>query len=119
VWCVSIKEENQMSLKTRTNIYAEKEVIKTFKEICKREGTNMSSKTEDFWKQYNQAHKPGNPQLKMSNYVANNEPQPMRVLCVFIDGAVTDGRVHCRRAGQWIPGVQCYSCEKNQLRKRK
>lgn len=105
--------------KIRTNIYIQKTIRKEFKEICKREGEAMSVKIEKFMQHYNQAHMLGNPQLTISVYAKPDEPQPMRVLCLFIDGAMTDGKVHCRRAGMWIPGVQCYSCDKNQLRKQK
>lgn len=79
----------------------------------------MSNKIANWIQQYIQTHLPGNPQLTISVYAKPEEPQPMRVLCIFIDGAMTDGRVHCRRAGMWIPGVQCYSCDKNQLRRKK
>jgi len=78
----------------------------------------MSAKIEQFMIQYNQAHAPGNPQLQISVYAKPEEQQPMRVLCLFIKGALTDGRVFCRIAEMWIPGVRCYSCGKNQLRKQ-
>jgi hypothetical protein len=105
--------------KTRTNIYAAKATVKTFKEICKREGVKMSNKLEDFMQHYNQLHSAGNPQLTISVYAKPEEQQPMRVLCLFIDGAISNGQVHCRRASAWIAGVKCYSCEKNLLRKQK
>ncbi|MCW4044235.1 MAG: hypothetical protein NWE94_01810 [Candidatus Bathyarchaeota archaeon] len=104
--------------KTRTNIYIDKATLQTFQEICKREGDKVSRKIEAFMQQHNQAHSLGNPQLKISVYARPEEPQPMRVLCLFLDGAVSDGKVHCKRAGMWIPGVRCYSCDKNQLRKK-
>jgi hypothetical protein len=79
----------------------------------------MSSKLEAFMLHYNQAHSLGNPQLTISVYAKPEEPQPMRVLCLFIDGALSDGHIHCRRRGAWVGGVRCYSCDKNQLRKTK
>jgi len=103
---------------TRTSIYIKKQVINDFKVICTREGEAMSRKLEKYMMQYIQAHSAGNPQLKISLYAQPEEPQPMRVLCSFIDGAVSDGRVHCRRAGMWLPGVRCYSCDRNSLRKK-
>jgi hypothetical protein len=51
-------------------------------------------------------------------YAKPESPQPMRVLCARLDGALSDGRVHCQRAGMWVPGVRCYSCEDNRLRKK-
>ena len=104
--------------KTRTNIYITKAALKKFKVICKREGETMSGKIETFMRNYIQAHSIGNPQLTISAYAKPESPQPMRVLCIFIDGALSDGQVHCKRAGAWIPGVRCYSCEKNLLRKK-
>jgi len=104
--------------KKRTNIYITTSTFKQFKKICRREGVKISGKLEDFMQHYNQAHTPGNPQLTIAVYAKPKEPQPMRVLCLFIDGALSDGQVHCKRAGAWIPGVRCYSCEKNLLRKK-
>lgn len=79
----------------------------------------MSGKLEKFMQYYNQAHMNGNPQLRISVYAKPEEQQPMRVLCPHCDGAVTDGKIHCKKAGMWVPGVRCYSCEKNLLRKHK
>ncbi len=104
--------------KTRTNIYAAKATLKKFKEICKREGVAMSNKIEAFMLHYVQAHSNGNPQLTISAYAKPEEPQPMRVLCLHLDGAVTEGQVHCKKAGMWVPGIRCYSCDKNRLRKK-
>jgi hypothetical protein len=101
--------------KVRTNIYLDERIHAEFKRVCRREGAKMSGKFEDFAKHYVQAHSSGNPQLSIAAYVKPEEPQPMRVLCLFIDGAMSGGRVHCRRAGMWIPGINCYSCEKTCL----
>lgn len=103
--------------KTRTNIYTTKSVLATFKAICRREGTTISGRLEKFMQHYNQAHSNGNPQLRISTYANPEEQQPMRVLCNHIDGAISDGQIHCRQAGCWLPGVRCYSCDKNRLRK--
>jgi hypothetical protein len=105
--------------KIRTNIYTVESVWSAFKKICKREGINPSNKLTAFMQHYVQAHSNGNPQLKISVYAKPEEPQPVRVLCMFIDGALSDGRIHCRKAGMWVPGVRCYSCGKNSLRKQK
>jgi hypothetical protein len=105
--------------KDRTCFNINSAILKQFKEICKREGETMSYKIEKFMQHYNQAHSNGNPQLRISVYAKPEEQQPMRVLCLFIDGALSDGQVHCKRAGAWIAGVKCYSCEKNLLRKQK
>ena len=105
--------------KERTCVNIEVAIWKKFKEICKREGETMSGKLEKFMQQYNQAHSIGNPQLTISAYAKPEEQQPMWVLCVQLDGATTEGQVHCKKAGMWVPGVRCYSCDKNLLRKKK
>lgn len=103
--------------KKRSCIYVTPTTLSLFQNICIREGTNVSLKLEDFMNRYNMAHTPGNPQLTIANYVKPDEPQPMRVLCLYIKGAMTDGRVFCRTSDMWIPGIRCYSCPKNMLRK--
>ncbi|HLE74939.1 MAG TPA: hypothetical protein VI864_02715 [Candidatus Bathyarchaeia archaeon] len=105
-------------MKKRSCVYVLEEVWKEFLRICKREGTNASNKLEGFMQTYNQQHKTGNPQLLITHYVKPEEPQPLRVLCIHCQGALTDGRVFClRRGGMWIPSIQCYSCKNNRLRK--
>lgn len=111
--------------KVRTNCYFTETTLKQFQQICRREGLmqkgkgGVSGKLEEFMKRYNMAHSAGNPQLTIAAYARPETQQPMRVLCLFIDGALSDGQVHCKRAGAWVPGVRCYSCEKNLLRKQK
>lgn len=103
--------------KVRANIYITHSLWNDMKDICRREGVSISGKFEDFLRYYVQAHSPGNPQLKISLYAKPEDPQPMRVLCNFVDGAISNGQIHCRQAGCWLPGVRCYSCDKNRLRK--
>ena len=71
------------------------------------------------FEEYNKRHSVGNPQLLITHYAKPDEPQPMRVLCIYCQGALTEGRVFCQRKGMWIPGVSCYSCKFNRLRKQK
>ena len=106
-------------MKKRSCIYILEEVWNEFLKICKREGENASSKLEAFMQAYNQQHRNGNPQLLMTHYVKPEGPQPLRVLCTYCEGALTDGRIFCERKGMWIPGVSCYSCKNNRLRKLK
>lgn len=105
--------------KVKTCFTIEKAVFKAFKEISIREGAEMNLKVEKFMQQYNLAHGNGNPQLRISTYAKPDEPSPLRVLCDFLNGALSDGMVHCRRRGLWVKGLNCYSCEKNSLRKQK
>ena len=100
-------------------IYISKEVWNEFLGICKREGEKASNKLEAYMQFYNNKHRVGNPQLLIENYVDVDKPKPMRVLCGWLDGAVTGGEVHCRKKQMWISAVQCYSCDQNRLRKQK
>jgi hypothetical protein len=113
-----VKLQASANPKIRTNLYFDEQVLVDFKRICQREGESMSAKLEAFMRHYNTIHRPGNPQLTIEAYAKPEEPQPMRVLCLLINGAMSGGRVHCRRAGRWLPGISCYSCEKNLLRKK-
>jgi len=114
--------EESTSPKIRTNLYFDKRTLTEFKKNCKREGVKMSGKIERFMQQYNLAHSNGNPQLRISAYAKPEEQQPIRAMCNYIHGALSDGRVFCKPLGEsglWIPGVRCYSCAKNKLRNQK
>ena len=113
-----VKMRASANWKVRTNLYFDERVLADFKMICRREGASMSMKLEAFMCHYNTIYRPGNPQLTIEAYAKPEGVQPMRVLCLFIDGAMSDGGVHCRRAGRWLPGVSYYSCKKNLLRKK-
>jgi len=97
-------------------------VLEKFLEIAKREGGSRG-RSRVFVKamaEYNQRHEEGNPNMKITTYMPNAQKSPIRVLCAFINGATSEGRVHCtRHGGSWILGVACYSCQHNQLRKKK
>ncbi|MEM2567388.1 MAG: hypothetical protein QXH20_02810 [Candidatus Bathyarchaeia archaeon] len=96
-------------------------IYQAFCEIAKREGgpRAFSEVLLKAMEEYNKRHGVGNPQLLITHYVKPDEPQPMRVLCVYCNGALTDGRIFCQlKGGVWIPGVTCYSCKYNRLRKR-
>lgn len=100
------------------SFYIEPEKIKKFDSIVKREGSNRSKKLNEFINEYIMQHEKGNPQLLMVHYVKPDAPQPLRVLCIYCQGALSDGRVWCNRSGMWVPSVKCYSCKYNRLRKR-
>lgn len=69
--------------------------------------------------EYNHKHEAGSPQHKLTPYIDETAESPMYVLCHDVDGAISDGRVHCKRAGMWIQGLRCYSCKRNRLKKSK
>jgi 3-deoxy-D-manno-octulosonate 8-phosphate phosphatase KdsC-like HAD superfamily phosphatase len=96
-------------------------IIKEFNEIVKREA-GFRGRSEVIMKlitDYVKAHRVGNPQLLLTHYIeSEKEPQPIRVLCVYCDGALSEGKVYCQKRGMWIPSVSCYSCRENRLRKR-
>jgi hypothetical protein len=96
-------------------------ILEQFRQIAKREAgpRGFSQVLIKAMLEYNKRHGIGNPQLLITHYAKPEEPQPMRVLCVYCQGALTDGRIFCQRKGMWIPGVSCYSCKFNRLRKQR
>ena len=96
-------------------------ILEQFRQIAKREAgpRGFSQVLVKAMEEYNKRHGIGNPQLLITHYAKPEEPQPLRVLCIYCQGALTDGRVFCQKAGgMWVPGVKCYSCKNNQLRKK-
>ena len=75
----------------------------------------MNQKLEGWVRHYVQLHKKGNPQLMIETFLPHRA-KPL-VLCNFLDGS-KEGEVHCRYKGLWIDAKECYSCEKNRLRKK-
>lgn len=102
-----------------TSIWVNRYYWKQFLQIVTREGENGSHKLREFMQAYVEEHKKGNPQLKIIHYVKPDEQQPTRALCSWLDGVLNNGQVHCQKKQLWIPGVQCYSCKNNRMRKRK
>jgi hypothetical protein len=96
-------------------------ILEQFRQIAKREAgpRGFSQVLIKAMLEYNKRHGIGNPQLLITHYAKPEEPQPMRVLCIYCQGALTDGRIFCQRKGMWVPGVSCYSCKFNRLRKQK
>jgi hypothetical protein len=95
------------------------QVLTKFSEIARREAGSrgFSEVVIKALEEYNHKHEAGNPQLKLSPYIDANAPSPVRVLCLHLDGAISDGTVHCNRKGTWTKGIDCYSCKHNRLRK--
>jgi ribonuclease D len=95
-------------------------ILEKFKEIARREAgpRGFSEVLLRALKEYNRRHDAGNPQLTLPPYMDEKVQNPMKVLCLYLDGAISDGRVHCKRACMWIPGIRCYSCDHNRLRKK-
>ena len=96
-------------------------ILAKFCEISRREaGSRHFSETIlKALEEYNHKHEAGNPQHKLTPYIDENAESPTRVLCLDLDGSLSDGRLHCRRAGMWIQGIRCFSCKHNRLRKNK
>jgi len=109
---------------TITSFYVRKEeipVLEEFRRIAKREaGSRGFGKVlVKAMGEYNRRHSVGNPQLLITHYAKPEEPQPLRVLCLYCQGALTEGKVFCQRAGgMWLPSIRCYSCKNNRLRKK-
>jgi len=97
-------------------------ILVKFREIAKREAGSrgFSEVLLKAMKEYNQKHDLGNPQLTLLPYAKPDAPSPSRVLCAFLNGATTEGRVHCTlTGGSWIQAINCYGCRHNQLRKKR
>ena len=96
-------------------------VYLAFCEVAKRENPGYGGFSETLVKamaEYVRRHGVGNPQLLLTHYIVpEKEPQPIRVLCIYCDGALSEGKVYCQKKGMWIPSVSCYSCKENRLRK--
>jgi len=89
------------------------------KQIGKVENLSASKVAEKALIEYFQRHAKPNPQLILSYYIPElEEQQPLRVLCLYCQGALTEGEVFCQKAEMWIPSIRCYSCKNNRLRKK-
>jgi len=116
----AFKKDKQPDSLYMTTINVSRYYWPEFQKIVKTEGIkSVSLKLRNFVQAYVEEHKAPNPQLRMSYYVHPKEQQPMKVQCDYIRGALSNGQVFCRRKGMWIPGVTCYSCEKNWMRRKK
>jgi hypothetical protein len=95
-------------------------ILELFRKIARREaGTRgVSQVLIKALGEYNKRHSIGNPQLLITHYAEPEKLQPLRVLCPYCQGALTEGKVFCQRKGMWVPGITCYSCKNNRLRKK-
>ncbi|MCW4044780.1 MAG: hypothetical protein NWE94_04610 [Candidatus Bathyarchaeota archaeon] len=95
------------------------EVLSKFCEIARREAGSrgFSEIAVKAIEEYVKNHEEGNPQLKLTTYIDDKTQSPVSVLCLFLDGAASNGEIHCRKAGMWIKGIRCYPCKNNRLRK--
>jgi hypothetical protein len=121
------REELVTNLLTKSTIItsfsvkaADVPIFEEFKRIAKREAGSMGTSRIliKAMGEYNKRHSVGNPQLLITHYAKPEDPQPLRVLCLYCQGALTDGQVFCQRKGMWVPGITCYSCKNNRLRKK-
>jgi hypothetical protein len=121
------KEELVTNLLTKSTIItsfsvkaADVPIFEEFKRIAKREAGSMGTSRIliKAMGEYNKRHSVGNPQLLITHYAKPEDPQPLRVLCPYCQGALTEGKVFCQRKGMWVPGITCYSCKNNRLRKK-
>jgi hypothetical protein len=108
----SVKPTNEEAVK----------ILDDFNEIAKREAgpRGRSGVLVKAMAEYNQRHGSGNPQTHLTTFLDSLAVGPMKVLCNYLRGATSEGRVFCQKKGpMWIQGVNCYSCSNNQLRKKK
>ena len=88
-----------------------------FKELAKTERITLSQQAERAVAEYLRHHPYPNPQLTLLPYQNPLAPSPMRVLCLHCQGALTEGKIFCQKAGMWIQSIIFYSCKNNRLRK--
>jgi len=92
-------------------------LLNDLKARARIDGLSFSKLAEKALKEYLQRHPLPNPQLLMEYYVKPEKPQPLRVLCPYCQGALSNGEVYCQKSGLWVKGIRCYSCRFNRLRR--
>ena len=94
-------------------------ILNKFCEIARREAGSrgFSEVLLKAMEEYVKNHEEGNPQLKLTTYIDEKAQSPVYVLCLHLDGATSNGKIHCKKTGMWIKGLRCYACENNRLRK--
>ena len=142
------KKENSNVINNVINTFTTIRLIKTFSvspeklpiyekfsEISRREAGSrgFSEVLLKAMAEFNRRHGEGNNQLRIINYIDEDEPSPNHVLCNYCKGVNREGKVFCINPsvvptyrmivvkgieGMWIPGVSCYSCNCNKLRKK-
>lgn len=142
------EEKKKNVINTVINTLEEIRLIKTFSitpdkipvysifcEVARREGGSrgFSETLVKAMEEYNKRHGLGNNQLRIINYMDQQEPGPNQHVCNYSKGNTNDGQVFCGNPsigklhektmidtieGQWLPGVYCYGCQFNKLRKR-
>jgi len=93
-------------MKKRICLYVNEDVWKEFTFISHREGESASGKTEQFYKQYNEKHRHGNPQLRLD------------MLCKV----KTDHECHCGEKASYeaysLDGEKFFLCEEHFIQNR-
>jgi hypothetical protein len=109
-------------------------IYEKFSQVARREAGSrgFSKALLKAMDEFNRRHGEGNYQLKLLNYIDEDEPSPHHVLCNYCKGVTREGKVFCTNPsvtpvyemvieknmeGKWIPGVTCYSCKYNKLRR--
>jgi len=95
------------------------DAVKKFCEIARREAgpRGFSEVILKAIEEYNKNHEEGNPQPKLTPYIDERAQSPVFVLCLFLDGVTSNGKIHCRKAGMGLKGIRYYTYENNRLRK--
>jgi hypothetical protein len=135
------KEELIININNKSTINAfsfpanKLDILEKFRQIARREKGHrgFSLKLQEMIIKEVEEHWRGNEQLLMDHYVKPDAPNPNHSLCNYQRGHKRDGKVFCTNPsvvpihemivdrgieGMWIPGVSCYSCNHNKLRKK-
>jgi len=86
--------------------------VKDFLKICEREGESGSKKLVDFISKYVEAHKNGNPQLRMESFITN----PM-IPIPKCNSLISIVRLHgclgwCNKREGMVTNEICNNCKK-------
>lgn len=97
-------------MKKRTTFYLDSELCKEFKEVCDREGPNvtMSGKVEGFIARHVAVHGQGNPQLRLETFFGDVKKKcwrcegifPNLVKVQYISGLVAQSCPTCLKRDQ-------------------
>lgn len=97
-----------------------KKLMEVLNEIKSRENWSFTRLAWEAFNEFALRHGRGNPVIKITNYIDENEESPMKVMCSYIGGALSDGKIFCKLVpgGVWKSGLKCYTCQHNRLRKK-
>ncbi|MCJ7559158.1 hypothetical protein MUO79_00890 [Candidatus Bathyarchaeota archaeon] len=131
----TIANKNKSIIKSFCFPLSKADVLVKFEKIARREKglRGFSLKLQELIEKHVAAHWAGNEQLLLLHYIDEDALNPHHVLCNYQRGVTREGKIFCVNPsivpvhemvmdkgleGKWVPGVSCYSCKFNRLRKK-